>query len=168
MITHLIPWPYRLVALAGLVLALAAFAYLRGRLDEQASHLATKLDQLVGVVRIERQQIDISQQVAASHEQGRAQDRILYKTIEKEVIRYVANPDHTACRLDRGWVQQHDAAALSALPAATGSADATASDLTSDDALVTVTGNYAACQDNARQLTDLQAWIRQQDATPRG
>ena len=168
MITHLLPWPYRWLALVGLTLAFGGVGYLRGRLDEQASHLATKLDQLVGVVRIERQQADISQQVAVAHEKDRAQDRVIYKTIEKEVIRYVANPDHTACRLDRGWVQQHDAAALSTLPAATSSADATTSDLTSNDALVAITGNYAACQDNARQLTDLQAWIRQQDAVPRG
>ncbi|PHV09638.1 hypothetical protein [Chitinimonas sp. BJB300] len=165
MITRLLPWPYRLVALSGLGLVLTGFAYLRGRLDEQASQAEENLAGLVRVVALERQQIDISQQVAIAHEQGRARDRILYKTIEKEIIRYVANPDHTACRLDRGWVQQHDAAALSTLPDAPSSVDATASDLTSDDALVAITGNYAACQDNARQLRNLQGWIVQQSQT---
>ena len=162
MIASLMPWPYRWMALSGLGLALTGFAYLRGRLDEQAGQAEETLARLVRVVALERQQIDISQQVAAAHEQGTAQDRILYKALEKEVIRYVASPEHITCRLDRGWVQQHDAAALSTLPAATSSADATASDLTSDDALVTTTGNYAACQENTRQLTDLQLWIRQQ------
>ncbi|MGQ5525265.1 hypothetical protein ACUHMQ_18665 [Chitinimonas sp. PSY-7] len=162
MINTLLPWPYRLIALCGLALVIGGSAYVRGRIDEQASQAGNQLANQQRVSLVERRQAAISQQVALAHEAGRARDRVIYQTIEKEVIRYVANPEHTVCRLDREWVQQHDAAALSVIPDAARGVDAAASKLTSDDALVTVTENYAASQDNARQLTDLQAWIRQQ------
>lgn len=167
MLTKLIPWPYRLLAALALISALAGFAYLQGRRHEQDSQLQGQIDSVLRVVRIERAQQAISNQVAAAHEQGRAADRIVYKAIEREVVRYVANPDHAVCELDRGWVQLHDAAALSRIPDPAGIADAAPSGLTADDALNTVVGNYGACQDNARQLADLQRWVIQQAALPR-
>ncbi|PHV10416.1 hypothetical protein [Chitinimonas sp. BJB300] len=168
MINALIPWPYRLLGWLCLVLVIGGAAYLRGCIDEQAGQAEMQLAQLQNVVKVERQQAAISQQIAQAHEVGRAHDRVIYRTIEKEVIRYVANPSHVVCRLDPEWVRHHDVAALSVIPGTASSVDAAASALTSDDALVTVTRNYAACQDNARQLTDLQTWVRQQTAIPQG
>lgn len=157
MLTQLLPWPYRL---------LAGFAYLQGRRHEQDSQLRDQMDSVLRVVRIERAQQAISNQVATAYEQGRAADRIVYRTIEREVTRYVANPDHAVCELDRGWVQLHDAAALSRVPDAAGIADAAPSGLTSDDAIGTIVDNYGACQDNARRLADLQGWVLRQAALP--
>ncbi|WP_374538212.1 hypothetical protein [Chitinimonas taiwanensis] len=162
MLTKIFPWPYRLLAVLALIAALAGAAYLQGRRHEQDSQLRGQVDSVLRVVRIERAQLAISNQVAAAHEQGRAADRIVYKAIEREVVRYVANPDHDVCELDRGWVQLHDTAALSRIPDPAGVADATSSGLTADDALGAVVDNYGACQDNARQLADLQGWVRAQ------
>lgn len=163
MLTKLIPWPYRLLAALALISLLAGFAYLQGRRHEQDSQLQGQIDSVLRVVRIERAQQAVSNQVSVAHEQGRAADRIVYRTIEKELIRYVANPDHAACELDRGWVQLHDAAALSRIPDPAGIADAAPSGLTADDALGTVVENYGACQDNARRLADLQGWVIRQE-----
>lgn len=162
MLTKILPWPYRLLASLALIAVLAGAAYLQGRRHEQDSQLRDQVDSVLRVVRIERAQQAITNQVAAAHEQGRAADRIVYKTIEREVIRYVANPDHAVCRLDAGWVQLHDAAALSHIPDPAHSVDAAPSGLTSDDAIGTIVDNYGACQDNARRLADLQGWVRAQ------
>ncbi|WP_374537199.1 hypothetical protein [Chitinimonas taiwanensis] len=166
MLTKLIPWPYRLLAALALIAVLASFAYLQGRRHEQDSQLRDQVDSVLRVVRIERAQQAISNQVAAAHEKGKAADRIVYRTIEREVVRYVSSPDHPVCHLDSGWVQLHDAAALSRVPDPAGIADAAPGGLTADDALGTVVENYGACQDNARRLADLQRWVIQQAALP--
>ncbi|WP_179958197.1 hypothetical protein [Chitinimonas arctica] len=158
----LLPWYWRWGAMLTLATSLYALGRLHGQQAEHAQDNDAARAALVRVIRIQRKQAAISQIVAEQHETGRTRDGVVYRTIEKEVIRYVASPDHAVCHLDREWLRLHDAAALSVLPQPTGSADAAASDSTSDDALQTITDNYQACQDNARQLADLQAWVHQQ------
>ena len=158
----LIPWPGRLLALAVMLAGGIGFGYLQGLRADEVDELKAQRDGALRVVRIERKQAEISDQVATDHEAGRARDRVVYRTIEKEVVRYVANPDHHVARLDRGWVCQHDAAAMSGIPDPACSADARPSDFTTDDALRVGVGNYEACNDNARQLRDLQGWVAKQ------
>ncbi|QDQ24910.1 hypothetical protein FNU76_00315 [Chitinimonas arctica] len=159
MLLSLLPWYWRW----GAVLALAASLYVLGRIHGQQAEQVQGHDAeraaLVRVIRIERKQAAISQIVAEQHEAGRIRDRVIYRNIEKEVIRYVASPQHAVCHLDYEWLRLHNAAALSIVPEPADSADAAAGEFTSDDALQTVTTNYQACQDNARQLADLQRWL---------
>ncbi|QDQ26694.1 hypothetical protein FNU76_10145 [Chitinimonas arctica] len=160
----LIPWPYRILAMGLLCVALFAAGYVKGARAEQLAAVAADRDSMLRVVKIERRQAAVSNAIAVAHETGRTRDRLVYRTIEKEIIRYVANPARLVARLDRSWVCQHDAGALSGLPDTACILDASASDFTSDDALRVLVRNYEAAKENERQLIDLQAWIRAQGA----
>ncbi|QDQ28262.1 hypothetical protein FNU76_18965 [Chitinimonas arctica] len=162
MLLSLLPWYWRWGAVLGLSACFYGLGRIQGQRAEQTKDMDVERSALVRVIRIERKQAAISQAVAEQHESGRIRDRVIYRNIEKEVIRYVASPQHAVCHLDYEWLRLHNAAALSIVPEPADSADAAAGEFTSDDALQTVTTNYQACQDNARQLADLQAWVHQQ------
>ncbi|HEY9101104.1 hypothetical protein [Chitinimonas sp.] len=165
MLASLIPWPWRCLLCFVLGLACYGTGYLRGRLAEQALTQAEGRLAVVRVLQRERAQQALNQQVAVRHEAGRQADRIIFQTIEKEVDHYVANPMHLATELDAAWLCQHDAAALRTLPNTACQPDAATGQpagLTSDDALRVAVGNYEICHRHARQLSDLQDWIRAQ------
>ena len=69
-------------------------------------------------------------------------------------------PAGAGCVLQPGIVRLHDAAATGADPAqaATG-ADAAGAPASLDQLMSAVVDNYGACQQNAAQLTALQAWV---------
>ena len=113
------------------------------------------------VIQTERAQQTVTASAAAAHEASAAATRTIYKTIDREVIRYV-QASAPVCRLPAGWVRLHDAAALSAIPAAPGEPDAAASPFTTDDALGVVTSNYETCEQTRQQLTGLQGWVKAQ------
>lgn len=155
----LVPWYYRLLALLALAAALVGFGFVKG-LDYASDQTAkTERAALQTIIVVERKQASQVASAAAAHEAKRAETRTIYKTIEKEVIRYVQTVP-PACQLSAGWVRLHDAAALSAVPAAPSEPDAQPSGFTDVDGLVTVVGNYEACNETRQQLVDLQAWLR--------
>lgn len=85
------------------------------------------------------------------------------ETIVKEVPVYVPLEADAACRINRGFVWLHDAAARNDPPApGTGAADAPAPGVTLSAVARTVTGNYATCHEIREQLTALQGWVRAQ------
>lgn len=85
------------------------------------------------------------------------------QTIVKEVPVYVPLEADAACRINRGFVWLHDAAARNLPPApGTGAADAPAPGVTLSSVARTVTGNYATCHETREQLTGLQSWVRAQ------
>ena len=155
----LVPWYYRWGALALLAAALTGFGFIKG-LDYAAGQ-AAKADRaaLQNVIVVERKQHAAAASAAAAHEVKRAETRVVYRTIDKEVIRYVQSAP-PACQLTAGWVRLHDAAAVSAVPAAPSEPDAQPSGFTDVDGLATVVGNYEACNEARQQLIDLQAWLR--------
>ena len=64
--------------------------------------------------------------------------------------------------LSNGWVYLHDTAAAGTdVPDSTRSADETGSGVKANQALATVTDNYAACHANSEQLTALQEYVKQ-------
>ena len=155
----LVPWQYRIVAYIALALALTGFGFVKG-LDYAAGQVAkAERTALQSVIATERKHVAQVASAAASHEVKRAETRVVYRTIEKEVIRYVQSAPPN-CQLPAGWVRLHDAAALSAVPAAPGESDAQPSGFTDVDGLVAVVGNYEACAETRQQLVDLQAWLR--------
>lgn len=85
------------------------------------------------------------------------------ETIVKEVPVYVPVEADAACRINRGFVWLHDAAARNDPPApGAGAADAAAPGVTLSAVARTVTGNYATCHEIREQLTALQRWVTAQ------
>lgn len=156
----LVPWYYRLLAVVALTVAGSVFGFVKGL--DYAGNQADKADRsaLQTIIKIERKQASQVASAAAAHEVKRTETRTIYKTIEKEVIRYV-QASAPACRLTAGWMRLHDAAALSAVPAAPGESDAAPSSVTDLDALGVVTSNYESCNETRQQLIDLQALLRE-------
>lgn len=89
-------------------------------------------------------------------------DRVKIITKKEYVYREQATnnvPDRT--ELSNGWVSLHDDAATGRDADPTRSSDATGSGIAANQALATVTENYAACHANAAQLTALQEYVRE-------
>lgn len=165
LLTAAIPWPYRVLAIALLATALVGFGYVKGL--ERAAAAADKADvhALQGVIKTGRKQQAVTASVAAEHEAKREQDRVIYRTINHEVIRYVqASTPAARCQLDVGWLRLHDAAALSTIPGSPGESDAPPSGISASDALETIVGNYETGNETRQQLIDLQHWITEQRA----
>ncbi len=158
----ILPWHIRWLMLAGLGLALFMAGWAKGVAHEQRTQLDAQRDAAVQIVQVERKQAAVSQQVVQRHEAGRARDRMVTKTIEREVIRYVQATSNNDCRIDRDWLRLHTAAVMSADPDSPRVADATATSATAGDVLATDASNYAACHETTRQLVDLQAWLQAQ------
>jgi len=89
-------------------------------------------------------------------------DRV--KVIKQKEYVYVEQatnvvPDRT--ELSNGWVSVHDAAARGEDADSTRAADGTGSGVAANQALGVIAQNYAACHQNAEQLTALQEYVRE-------
>lgn len=93
----------------------------------------------------------VGQEVAAAA----VKERVVYKTLIKEVPKYVEND----CALSGGFRVFHDAAATATVPdSSTPRADA--APVQAQAVAATVAENYEACRDNERRLEALQEIIR--------
>jgi hypothetical protein len=63
--------------------------------------------------------------------------------------------------MSNGWVHTHDASASSSDADATRASDASPSGIEDTTALLAIIRNYAICQSNAVQLTELQRWVNE-------
>lgn len=160
----LIPWPYRLLALVLLAVALIGFGWIKGAVHVQAQWdaavqqqalqtSATRLRQAEATVKVVTEYVD---RVRVVREKG--------DTIIREVPVYVPAQADAACTINRGFVRLHDAAAAGELPEPAGDADAPAAGIALSTVAETVAGNYQSCHENAEQLRALQAWLREMRA----
>lgn len=157
----LIPWPYRLLALAALGIALFGFGWIKG-----ASHVQTQWDAATAVQQQAQAQLQIQQAEATVQVVTQYVDRIQIvrekgDTLIQEVPVYVPIQADAACTVHRGFVSLHDAAAAGELPQSARDADAPAEGLALSAVAATVVSNYQTCHENAEQLKALQDWIRQ-------
>lgn len=159
----ILPFPYRLFILALLSAALIGFGYVKGLEHAAVDAAKTEIRAAKGTIKTMRAQQAVSASASAAHELVRIQTRTVYKTIDREVIRYV-QASAPACRLPAGFVRLHDAAATASIPAAPGESDARPSAITDTDALGIIAGNYETCTETRQQLIDLQGWVRAQQA----
>ena len=144
-----IPWPYRLLALAALGVALVGFGWIKGAGHVQAQwDAAVRERQAQATVKVVTQYVD---RIRVVREKG--------DTIIKEVPVYVPVQADAACTINRGFVRLHDAAAAGELPEPARDADAAAAGLALSAVAGTVAANYQTCHENAEQLRALQAWI---------
>ena len=163
----LIPWPYRLLALALLAAALIGFGWIKG-----ASHVQTRWDAAVQQQSLQTAAIRERQAQATVKVVTEYLDRVRIvrekgETIIMEVPVYVPVQADAACTINRGFVRLHDASAAGELPEPARDADAAAAGLALSAVARAVTANYQTCHENAEQLSALQAWAREMAATPR-
>ncbi|MFW9616617.1 hypothetical protein [Aquabacterium sp.] len=156
-----VAWPYRLLALAVIGIALFGFGWLKGANHIQAQWDAATAAQQQAKAQLQSQQAEASVQVVTQYVDRIQVVREKGDTLIQEVPVYVPVQADAACTVHRGFVGLHDAAAAGELPEPTRDADAPAEGLALSAVAATVVTNYQTCHENAEQLKALQDWIRQ-------
>lgn len=156
----LIPWPYRLLALAALAVALIGFGWVKG-----AGHVQARWDTAVQQQTLQATAIRERQALATVKVVTEYVDRVRIvrekgDTIIKEVPVYVPVQADAACTINRGFVRLHDATAAGELPEPARDADAAATGIALSAVAGTIANNYQTCHENAEQLRALQGWAR--------
>ena len=157
----LISWPYRLLALVALCIAVFGFGWLKGTSHVQAQWDAATAAQRQTQAQVQTRQAKATVQVVTQYVDRIQVVREKGDTLIQEVPVYVPVQADAACTVHRGFVSLHDAAAAGELPTAPGDPDAPAEGLALSAVAATVVTNYQTCHENAEQLKALQDWIRQ-------
>lgn len=157
----LIPWPYRLLALAALAVALIGFGWVKGAGHVQARWDAAVQQQTLQATAIRERQGLATVKVATEYVDRVRIVREKGDTIIKEVPVYVPVQADAACTINRGFVRLHDAAAAGELPEPARDADAAAAGIALSAVAATVAANYQTCHETAEQLRALQGWVRE-------
>jgi glutamate synthase domain-containing protein 3 len=153
----MIPLPYKLLAGAALILGVFLYGYMKGSAYAEAELQRFAAKASTQVAELEKKNAEISNNVVTEYV-----DRT--NTIrEKEYVYVDAAKDSVPSQsvMSNGWVFTHDISASASDADATRSSDASPSGIKDTDALVGIIRNYAICQSNAVQLTELQRWINE-------
>jgi hypothetical protein len=153
----MIPLPYKLLAGAALILGVFVYGYMKGSAyaDAELARFSARASEQVA--ELERKNSEISNNVVTEYV-----DRT--NTIrEKEYVYVDAAKDSVPSQsvMSNGWVFTHDISASASDADATRSSDASPSAIKDTDALIGIIRNYAICQSNSVQLTELQRWINE-------
>ena len=157
----LIPWPYRLLALAALAVALIGFGWVKGAGHVQARWDAAVQEQTLQATAIRERQALATVKVVTEYVDRVRIVREKGDTIIKEVPVYVPVQADAACTINRGFVRLHDATAASELPEPARDTDVAATGIALSAVAGTVAANYQTCHENAEQLRALQTWGRE-------
>ena len=157
----LISWPYRLLALAALGIAVFGFGWLKGASHVQAQWDAATAAQQQAQAQAQNRQAEATVQVVTQYVDRIQVVREKGDTLIQEISVYVPVQADAACTVLRGFVSLHDAAAAGELPQPARDADAPAEGLALSAVAAIVVSNYQTCHENAEQLKALQDWIRQ-------
>ena len=155
----LIPWPYRLLAVAALAAALIGFGWVKGASHVQAKWDAAIQQQTLQTADVRQRQAEATVKIVTEYVDRVRVVREKGDTIIKEVPVYVPVQADAACTINRGFVRLHDAAAAGELPEPARDADAPTAGLALSAVAGTVAANYQTCHENAEQQRALQAWI---------
>ena len=154
-----IPWPYRLLVVAALGLALVGFGWVKGANHVQAQWDAAVQQQSLQAAAIRERQAQATVEVITEYVDRVRVVREKGDTIIKEVPVYVPVQADAACTINRGFVRLHDAAAAGALPEPARDTDAAAAGFALSAVAGTVATNYQTCHETAEQLRALQTWV---------
>ncbi len=155
----LIPWPYRLLALALLAATLIGFGWVKGAGHVQVRWDAAVQQQSLQTAAVRERQAQATVTVVTQYVDRVRIVREKGETIIKEVPVYVPVQADAACTINRGFVRLHDAAAAGELPEPARDVDAAPADLALSAVAGTVAANYQTCHENAEQLRALQGWV---------
>ena len=160
-VVSVIPWPYRLLALTALGVALIGFGWIKGASHVQARWDAAIQQQALQTAAIRERQAQARVKVVTQYVDRVRVVREKGETIIKEVPVYVPVQADAACSINRGFVRLHDAAAAGELPEPARDADAASAGIALSAVAGTVAANYQTCHENAEQLRALQTWVRE-------
>ena len=153
----MIPLPYKLLAGVALIIGVFFYGYMKGSAyadAELARFSAKKSEQ---IAELEKKNSEISTKVVTEYV-----DRT--NTIREKEYVYrdvIKNNVPNQFIMSNGWVHTHDASASSSDADATRASDASPSGIEDTTALLAIIRNYAICQSNAVQLTELQRWVNE-------
>lgn len=162
--------PYIVGGVAGvLALAISAAAVQTWRIERLTAAPAKAALKTAETVIARTADADAATQAAGeASERARAEIRYVTRTVVEKVPVYVTAETDRRYPLPWGFVRLHDAAALGLDPAAVpnpaGQPDDAASSVAASVAAAIVAGNYGQCREDQQRLSDLQAWIRTQQA----
>jgi hypothetical protein len=156
----MIPLPYKLLAIGAALIGVFVFGYMKGSAYAEAELQRFAAKASAQVAELEKKNSEISNNVVTEYV-----DRT--NTIrEKEYVYVDAAKDIVPSQsvMSNGWVFTHDISASASDADATRSSDASPSGIKDTDALIGIIRNYAICQSNSVQLTELQRWINENKA----
>lgn len=160
----LIPAPYRWIAIAILVAAACAIAWLKG-----AAHVHDQWDlanarQAAAVAARKAARAEATVQIVTRYVDRVQIVRDTTTATLAEVPRHVTQDDDARCTVNVGFIRVHDAAAAGRVPDPAGETDAAPAGIALSAAAGRVAENYGACLENAEQLIALQDWVRRMAA----
>jgi hypothetical protein len=156
----LIPLPYKILALLALIAGVFFYGYTHGssKADLRITNLVAERNRLA--TDLERKNASITNTIVTQYV-----DRVNVIREKEYVYRDLAqNSVPSQFVMSNGWVYSHDASATGGDADATRASDATSSGIADTQALDGIIRNYAICQSNAVQLTELQRWITENQA----
>lgn len=161
-----------LLAATVLVLALVAWALAErgGRLALETRVAKAAVARAEASRDLAARQAAVSSAAGAKAEARLERERVVTRTLIREVPRYVTVESDRRCDVPVGFVRLHDAAAEGRDPvsAPAGEPHDAASGLALSAVAGTVAENYGSCRETAERLTALQAWVRSQAAVAAG
>lgn len=157
-LTALVPWPYRVLALILLAVALVGFGWVKGADQVHAEWDAAVLKQNLTTARVQKKQAEATVQVVTKYIDRVRVVQVAGDTIIKEVPQYVPSD---SCLLPAGFRVLHDAAASNTVPNPVSVANAPA--VPAQDVATTIATNYRQYFELATQLEALQEWVRAQE-----
>jgi hypothetical protein len=163
-LTSLIPLPYRIGALAVILVGalitarvywdksvnakvakeIAAYVAQKTKDDQDLKAIDTKTNTKIQIQYVDR--------VKTITKQGKDNVQIIYKYV------------HDSELLSNAWVRDHDTSAAGGSISGPTSTDDQASTFTATDALATVASNYATCNIYREQVSAWQDWFNQTNA----
>lgn len=156
--TALIPMPYRIFLLAGLVGVVWFHGYTHGAVSVQDKWDQARAEQVIKIVKVKEAQDAITKEVEVRYVDRIKVVREKGQTIIEQVPVYLpAN----SCDLPGNFRLLHDAG-VSGTPISgtTSSADAAPIDL--ETATTTILSNYKTCRETRETLVGLQSWVERQ------
>jgi hypothetical protein len=182
MMAFLIPFllkHWKELAVAGLILALAAFVVYQRHAGYQEGYQAKTDEDTAAALKAaqqareaERSGVHIATDLGHSVETKAQEIHVRTETIIQKVPVYVTPETDTRYPLPVGFVRLHDYAALgidlSGIPASAGESDDKPSAVTASRAATAIAGNYGNCREAYTKLEGWQEWYRKQAALANG
>jgi len=160
-----IPLPYKILAIALLVAAIAGFSYVKGyshaenKYELEKAKFIADSERKYNELLLKKNKVDV--QIVTEYLEKKV---YITKWREKNVSVIDEIPTSTVCDLPNGWVHIHNSSAAGLHADTSSAADGTPSGINTSEALGGVVENYGTCHETAEKLKSLQKWIRQQKA----
>ena len=154
LLSLVLPSYYKYIAIAGLLVGVGGFSFIKGMTYTQNKWDAAMLDSKVVVAIVKQKQADITTKVVTKYV-----DRI--KTIKE--VQYVTKDLPDDCVLSYDFGLLHNAAATnSGTPPTPEGINGETKTVKAVDLAATIVDNYSIYHETAAQLEELQEWVEQQ------